>query len=47
MRKKIPKEWMYILNKANANSTSSIFSKRTYAVYKVCLNSPMITGFLI
>ena len=41
------KEWMQVVKHSNANSTSSVYSRRTYAVYKISLDSDIITDSLL
>ena len=40
-------EWKAVVKRSNARSTSSIFSNRTYAVYKITLGSGKVTELLL
>lgn len=40
-------EWTQVVKKANRTSTSSVFSKITYPVYKCAIGSPRLTRLLV
>ena len=40
-------EWRIVVKRAKKNSTSSIFSKRNYALYKCSLESKLLTNLLV